>query len=356
MSPQATPFKVPPSSNTVSVRIIDTSSHISGIPLTRFLDPPKIGCYSSMTIPSFSFLIEHPSGRNLLFDLGVRKDIENFAPAIKASISDWNVSVKTGVREQLEQHGVDVNAIEGIVWSHHHWDHTGDPSTFPPSTSIIVGPGFIDAFTPGYPADPKATILENDYAGREWISMNFGESEEGFVRLGHFNAIDYFKDGSFYLLDAPGHTATHMCGLARVTKEPSTFIFMGADACHHGGEFRPSIHVPLPSSISPHPLNKAKMVCPGALFEEFLRDGDKTKPFFAVKKGEGSVAYDAAEAERTIAKISEADGDENVLVVIAHDATLLDIVDFFPKYANNFKSKGWKSQGRWEFLKDFIAT
>jgi hypothetical protein len=39
-------------------------------------------------------------------------------------------------------------------------------------------------------------------------------------------------------------------------------------------------------------------------------------------------------------------------VVIAHDYTLLDVVDFFPKEVNNWKAKGWKEEGWWRFLKD----
>jgi hypothetical protein len=32
---------------------------------------------------------------------------------------------------------------------------------------------------------------------------------------------------------------------------------------------------------------------------------------------------------------------------------LLDVMDFFPKEANEWKAKGWKEEGRWRFLKDF---
>ena len=48
--------------------------------------------------------------------------------------------------------------------SHSHLDHVGDPSTFPNSTTLVVGPGFHDIFLPGYPADPKGQVLESDYA------------------------------------------------------------------------------------------------------------------------------------------------------------------------------------------------
>ncbi len=263
--------------------------------------------------------------------------------------------VKQGVREQLEDNGVDGKSIEGIIWSHWHWDHTGDPSTFEKSTALIVGPGFKDNFTPGYPKNQDAPIRESDYEGRELREIKFNQG----LKIGRFEAFDYFGDGSFYLLDSPGHAIGHMCGLARVTNNPSSFIFMGGDACHHGGEFRPSQYLALPDSISPNPLDlKSNSPCPGSLFDDLCRDGDKTKPFYTIARlddGKG-VAHDADEAEATIGKVIEADARDEVLVVMAHDETLLSVMDFFPKYANDFLQKGWVKEGRWLFLKDFAKA
>ena len=91
-----------------------------------------------------------------------------------------------------------MNVVES---SHFHFDHTGDPSTFPASTDLIVGPGFKQAFVPGYPANPEAPILEQNYEGRNLREITF---EEGNLKIGKFRAMDYFGDGSFYLLDTPG--------------------------------------------------------------------------------------------------------------------------------------------------------
>jgi glyoxylase-like metal-dependent hydrolase (beta-lactamase superfamily II) len=346
-------LNIPASSSTVQVRIIDTTSHLSGLPLAPFVSP-EIEGFTTFDCPAFSFLIEHSSGRKLLFDLGVRKDFENLAPRIVERIKNWKVTVKMGVREQLEQHGVNGKDVEGIIWSHWHWDHTGDPSTFEKHTALIVGPGFKKAYTPGYPTKKDSPVLDSDFEGRELREISF-EQNNG-LKIGNFNAFDYFGDGSFYLLDSPGHAIGHICGLARLTTSPDSFIFMGGDACHHGGEFRPSKYLPFPVHIMPNPLVKGSTKpCPGAIFEHLFRDGDDTKPFYEIARledGKG-VAHDVDEAEATIGKVQEADAREDIFVVMAHDDSLLDVVDFFPEYANDFVKKGWVRDGKWAFLKDF---
>lgn len=84
------------------------------------------------------------------------------------------------------------------------------------------------------------------------------------VSIGPSKAIDYFEDGSFYLLDAPGHAIGHICALARVTSslgviapgkqhEEDSFVLLAGDAVHHVGELRPSPLLPLPAEIKPSP-------------------------------------------------------------------------------------------------------
>lgn len=51
--------------------------------------------------------------------------------------------------------------------------------------------------------------------------------------------------------------------------------------------------------------------------------------------------------------MQEADANDKILVIIAHDKTLLPVLDFFPKSVNDFASKDWVEKGRWGFLQDF---
>lgn len=50
--------------------------------------------------------------------------------------------------------------------------------------------------------------------------------------------------------------------------------------------------------------------------------------------------------------MQELDFDEDVFVIIAHDATVRDGVDHFPLFLNDWKKKGWGKRLKWTFLRD----
>jgi glyoxylase-like metal-dependent hydrolase (beta-lactamase superfamily II) len=141
--------------------------------------------------------------------------------------SKWEIKAEKSISDVLTEHNIPLESVDSVIWSHSHFDHIGDPHLFPSTTSLTVGPGFKQAMTPGYPTNPESPIPERAYKDREFVEITF---QDGF-KLGQFRAFDYFGDGSFYLLDAPGHAVGHLCGLARTT--PDTFVFMGGDICHH---------------------------------------------------------------------------------------------------------------------------
>jgi glyoxylase-like metal-dependent hydrolase (beta-lactamase superfamily II) len=312
---------------------------------------PVVAKFETVTCPCYSFLIQHPSGRNLVFDLGIRKDFDNGAPNLVGRIkkAGWKVEVEKDIATILTENDMQTKDIEGIIWSHYHWDHTGDPSRFPSSTALIVGPGFKGRFPHAYPTDEKSVLTEDAWTGRELREVSFAHSE---IKIGRFKAVDYFGDGSFYLLDTPGHLLGHICGLARTTAD--TYIFMGGDAAHHAGEIRPTEHLPLPREIKldPTPVHFPHC-CPGEiLMNDVHPEKSATKPFYRAADGFNE---DSEVADWTIEGVSDFDADEHVLVVIAHDRSMHDVVDFFPKPANEWKSKGWGTSGRWRFLADFSA-
>lgn len=178
------------------------------------------------------------------------------------------------------------------------------------------------------------------------------KGEGGGLRIGRFYAYDYFGDGSFYLLDTPGHSVGHMCGLARTSSSPHSFVFMGGDAAHHGGEFRPTEYLPLPTEVKPSPL-KRRNVCPGHLMvDEVHSHKTPNQPFYYVTE---SFAHDKKVADWTIDGLGEFDAHDRVLMLMAHDDAAVDPaqLDFYPKPLNDWYQKGVGQKLKWMFLEDF---
>ncbi|TLD28150.1 hypothetical protein PspLS_04295 [Pyricularia sp. CBS 133598] len=333
---------LPAGSESVTVKIINPVNFGPAI-LNRFMAPPVPGLERFPTLPSFSFLIEHPkSGRKLVFDLGIRKDFETgYSKQICEYIptTNYDIKVEKDVVEILEDGGIDPRGIEGVIWSHWHWDHIGNPQSFPETTDLIVGPGFKEAMLPGAPANPESPIQESDYANRNLREITFDGPQA--LKIGSFPAYDYFGDGSFYLLDSPGHAVGHLCGLARTTTSPtSTFVLLGGDVCHYAGIFRPSRQLPIPASITPHPCPSSSLsaLCPGHAWEELQKSRggrECTDTLYDITFG-----HDIPVATNTVRWLQELDCIDDVFVIVAHDGTVRDGgVPRFPASLNDWKAK-----------------
>ena len=112
------PLEVPDSPNTIKISIINTTARIDQLPSQYHYEHSYEG-FDYLNCPCLAFLIEHPpSGRKILFDLGMRKDWENLAPSIVQMIKavGTKVSVQRSVTEILEAGGVRGKDIEAIIW------------------------------------------------------------------------------------------------------------------------------------------------------------------------------------------------------------------------------------------------
>jgi hypothetical protein len=109
-------------------------------------------------------------------------------------------------------------------------------------------------------------------SGHDITTVNFANAKLTFSGL---KAVDYFGDGSFYLVDTPGegiscgnfqqygtdtnlnseqHLPGHLTALTDVT--PNSFIVLGGDTFHHAGQ------------AHPWPQFQMNFPCPAHLLEE----------------------------------------------------------------------------------------
>lgn len=88
---------------------------------------PAVPEHDLLRCPAYSFLIEPPSGRKVLYDLGTRKDWDNLPPLVQGLLKhhDLSIKVEMNVAEILRESGVPVAdfAIEALIWSNWHYDH-----------------------------------------------------------------------------------------------------------------------------------------------------------------------------------------------------------------------------------------
>ncbi|KAJ5457269.1 hypothetical protein N7530_012543 [Penicillium desertorum] len=363
MAPELHPIQgFPESTQTVSVSLIDCGARLD-LPAEHFLFP-NIEGHERLRIPSYSFLITHSSKGRVLFDLSLRKDIQNLAPVVANRINNpnvgWKVSVPQDVPDTLTANGIELGEIRTIFWSHQHFEHLGDPCKFPSSTELVVGSGFTQAYTPGYPDNPESPVKAADLKGRRVNELDFNNGREA-ISIGRFKAFDWFEDGSFYLLDVPGHAAGHICGFARV--KPDSFILMGGDCAHHPGEFRPSKIAPIPKDLTPLHVaahSKQATVSPGNIAEKIKTHSDiERSPIY---KAAELFTYEMPKQKWSLQGIQELDACENVLVIIAHDGGILPVLQeangkqssfLFPRgELNEWQDNDIKEAIKWHFLSD----
>jgi glyoxylase-like metal-dependent hydrolase (beta-lactamase superfamily II) len=352
----ATPKKAPklniPSSDaTCKLSIINTTCDLT-VYANTLVEPPIAG-HEYLNLPTIAHLITHASsGRQILFDLGCQKDFWNLPgpkfEVIEARVPGVRVS-KDYASEVLEAGGLDLERVEAAVISHHHWDHTGDPSTFPTSMDLIVGPGFSEAFFPGYPTVQGSPLHESAFKGRTLRELDFKDGLE----VAGYKAFDYFGDGSFYILETPGHAIGHVSGLVRTTAD--TFAFLGGDICHYGGAMRPTQYAPLPPTLTSDELGNAKVADETEKYTKChpKQSDARVSPYYCPCSGADSWYMDPPLALKTIEQLKALDADERILVLIAHDPAILEVCTLFPEgNANEWFEKGWKAKLRWRFLEE----
>lgn len=246
------------------------------------------------TVPSLAFLIRHePSQTNLVFDLGIKRDLSGYAPAMSSHIAarqpaGAGADGDDDAAASLRKGGLDPAAdIDFVVLSHVHWDHVGTPVDFAAAT-FLVGSGTLEVLRDGAGPQYPGELFNSDELPRErtrefppvstrhgsgdgdgngggvraesyWeryaprytptpdgskarllpymfsspsAAVEDGEEGKGAWKplAGFANTLDLYDDGSIYVVDAPGHIYGHVNLLVRIDQDK--YVYLGGDCCH----------------------------------------------------------------------------------------------------------------------------
>ncbi|KIY63628.1 hypothetical protein CYLTODRAFT_402929 [Cylindrobasidium torrendii FP15055 ss-10] len=345
-----TDLNIPRSTSTVTVKAMDLAAAGCSVPASWFFEPVLPGNDALRKLTIYAFLIEHPTQGRVLFDLGLRKDEAGFSPAIQAfgqqMRPNYGLAADDDAAGRLVAENVSLESVKAVIWRQVVFlmRVLGDMSTFPGSTDLVVGPG-ADLRT--YPQYPEATLVESDTAGRTVTELSFKDTK---LKIADLEAIDYFNDGSLYILNTPGHCLGHICALARTTSD--SFVLLGGDICHHPGQLRPTtaIHKSYPCPF--HILDSAHKNVSPAHFTPHDSNGQfdlahRTTPMFEICAANRPEYLEARESLR---KATALDASPDILTLAAHDTTVKGVIDEFPLSVNEWKEKGWKERVVWAFL------
>ena len=107
--------EIPKSSNTVRVRMFDTTTNMV-VNAGAFVEPVLPG-HEHFNLSTVGFLIEHEElGKKVVFDLGAKKDFWNYAPLTRDLIPKvcTGLKVDRNASEILQDAGIDLPSISKL--------------------------------------------------------------------------------------------------------------------------------------------------------------------------------------------------------------------------------------------------
>ncbi|KAG9381998.1 hypothetical protein A1F94_007652 [Pyrenophora tritici-repentis] len=145
---------------------------------------------------NWAFYISH-QGRHVLWDLGLDQDRSYYTP-------------------------------------HAHFDHSRPISDVFPNARAYFGPGTRAACEPGHMKDANSQ-WDGRFFDPEDSTEDWDELQGHWKPFGSFEkALDYFGDGSFWVLDAPGHMAGNLAAAARL--QCGEWVLLGSDCTWYLGK------------------------------------------------------------------------------------------------------------------------
>jgi len=162
-----------------------------------------------LTMPVLAFVLRHPEAGPLVVDTGLH------AEAIDDLLSDYGrvpglffgrmAPCGTAFDVQLRARGVDPEAVERVVMTHLHADHTSGMRSLPNARFVLDRREWEAANRPRAAFDGYAPRHLPGPIRMEQLDLERGEAHGPFS-----STLDLLGDGSVRLISTPGHSAGHL--------------------------------------------------------------------------------------------------------------------------------------------------
>lgn len=178
-------------------------------------------------VPCPAFLIRHPSAGPILVDTGLHPSVASKPSAnmgrVFTRFSRPRLEPGADVPARLRDRGLDAKGITTVVMTHLHYDHASAISEFPNAVYVLSDAEWIAATTDSRPLLRGYRPQHYDYVF-DYRTVSFDRS--GVSSYGSFaRTFDLLGDGSVRLAYTPGHSAGHMCVIARLSRRD--FVIAG---------------------------------------------------------------------------------------------------------------------------------
>ncbi len=174
-------------------------------------------------VPAVSYLVEHPSGRTLLMDAGLKAGDCGYSILLVINLGCRNV-VGQDVVTQLA--GEEPKRIDYLMVSHFHGDHVSNlPAVLAAYDPVVLT-------TDAELAAVESAMRETSGYKREHVraDMRVQTIDAGLIEMPVLGkAANVFGDGSVWLVPTPGHTPGHLSALLNTSEGPKLLTF---DAAH----------------------------------------------------------------------------------------------------------------------------
>lgn len=173
------------------------------------------GARESREFPSGVFLFDGSDGRRVLFDTGYAPGTwrTGWRGAAYRRLLPPKVEAGDDIARQLADDGVETSSITHVVLSHLHPDHIGGIARFPMATFVMTSgqrnslaaprlrAGILTGLLPDWFDDARRIVLDDEA---------FQVTDIGGIPL---RGADLFGDGSYVVVDLPGHADGHIGAL-----------------------------------------------------------------------------------------------------------------------------------------------